>query len=257
MDKEDEIKRKLYRAYGPRVPDMYRNHIARESSKRMNEFYSPIEENRNDELNKKLQNQFQIQKNKVIDFDFDEVNKEYIQLFTKFLRDQQNYDGLRKHNTKLTAKMKKMKYLLLHIPDLDAPRIYKVEDKKKNRLSKRKNELLGSQKESSVGTLMEVSKLMKEKDSEKVSVLREYERKMDLVRNRLAKYDVEGSNDGILGEIERYLKFGVESTEDEVIENDLNEMNDQKVEKLIQGKEKLRNEMGMHKRGGWMKINID
>lgn len=256
LDKEDEIKKKLYRAYGPRIPDTYKNQVTRESTKRMNEFYSPIDENTNEELNKKLQNQFQIQKNKVIDYNFDEVNQEYIQKYTKFLRDQQNFDGLRKFSTKLTAKMKKLKYLLLHIPELETPRIYKVEDKKKSRLNKRKNELLGSNKDSSVGTLMEVSKLMKEKESLNLEILREYERKMDLVRNRLAKYDVEGSSDGILGEIERYLKFGVEVSEDDVIENDLNEIKDKEVDRIIQGKERLRNDMRNHKRGGWMKIDI-
>lgn len=232
--------------------------MQKEIDKRIKEFYSKINENNNEELNKKLQNQYQIQKNKVIDYNFDEVNKEYIKQYGRFLREQQNFDGLRKYNYKLTSKLKRLKHSLLHIPELETPRIYKINDKSR-KLQNKRSQILSKNNIHSAENLEELSKvsrLMIEKDSEELKIMKEYERKMELVKNRLAKYDLEDTNLGILGEIERFLQYGEEySVEEDSEERDqLKKIS--KVDKLMEGrsKEKVRNRVGQHKKGGWLKV---
>lgn len=260
LERQEEIKKRLINAYGTRIPDNYRISIKKESDRRINEFYSKIHDNEIELLNKKLQNQYQIQKNKVIDFNFDQVNREYIQQYGRFLREQQNYDGLRKHNASLVSVLKRLKHLMLHIPELETPRIYKI-DKNVEKLQKMRSGILMSNRSgaSQVQDFSKISQFMKGDENEAMQILKEYNRKMELMKNRLAKYDVEGSNDGILGEVGRFLEHGHRIILEDSAEEDSETKKMNEVDRLMQGrqKERMRNDMGHHKSGGWLKMNIN
>jgi hypothetical protein len=219
-----EIKKKLIKVHGARVPLIYKSNLQKLAKEQLKEFHHPIDEERNEELNKELQTKYQIKKARVYDYDFDATNAQYIQTYTRFLREQQNCDGLRKYNIKLRAELKAVKKLLLKLPKLDEPKIFNTEDPKRMRRKGNVSFLISKQSlildhHSKLNTKEDL--IEDEHENELMEAALGYKKKMDSVKNELAKYDIGPRENDILGEVGRYLKQ--EKSLHQQIEDELNE----------------------------------
>ena len=234
--KQVNIKKKLLKAYGPRDPVIYSGKLAKEAEATLSEFYAKITESQNTELNKDLQKKFALIKNKAYEQDFDDLNAQYVHAYGQFLRDQQNCDGWRKFNIKLMSEARRMKYLILHPPKLEKPKIF--HSREMRRMKKK-----GGVRVLGQGSETEINNQLPEDEQLTVEAMSEYDRRMQELGDELARYKVDLEGGGILGEVDEFLKEthymgGTYYTESESVlaeEDELNRVKGGKVDVALGG----------------------
>ena len=82
---KEEIRKKLFTAFGQRVPKFYNDQWSQDRGKRYKEFYNEIPNSRLNEISDQLQQQIGKHKLRVGDHKYPELNAEYFKKYQAFL----------------------------------------------------------------------------------------------------------------------------------------------------------------------------